>query len=58
MIALNYREFKSVGVNRVSLGVQALNERDLEVLGRQHSVKETLRYLLLNDYCSAASVMS
>ena len=38
------REFRTVGVNRISLGVQALNDRDLGILGRQHSVKETLRY--------------
>ncbi len=36
------RAFKEGGVNRVSLGVQALNDIDLKALGRQHSVKEAL----------------
>ncbi len=32
--------FRSAGVNRVSLGVQALNDADLMFLGRKHSVAE------------------
>ncbi|MEY8838697.1 coproporphyrinogen-III oxidase family protein, partial [Cribrihabitans sp. XS_ASV171] len=32
--------FRDAGVNRVSLGVQALNDRDLKRLGRIHSVAE------------------
>ncbi|MEL6583500.1 MAG: radical SAM family heme chaperone HemW [Pseudomonadota bacterium] len=32
--------FRAAGVNRVSLGVQALNDRDLRRLGRQHSAQE------------------
>ena len=34
--------YKDAGVNRVSLGVQALNETDLRRLGRLHSVDEAL----------------
>jgi oxygen-independent coproporphyrinogen-3 oxidase len=34
--------FRSAGVNRVSLGVQALNDADLRFLGREHSVTEAL----------------
>lgn len=34
--------FKEAGVNRVSLGVQALNQRDLQFLGREHSAQEAL----------------
>ena len=34
------RDFKKAGVNRVSIGVQALNEKDLKFLGRQHSPNE------------------
>ena len=33
----------SAGVNRVSLGVQALDDADLRLLGRQHSVAEALQ---------------
>lgn len=36
------RGFKTAGVNRVSLGVQALNDADLKTLGRQHSAAEAL----------------
>jgi len=32
--------FKTAGVNRVSLGIQALNDADLKRLGRQHSAAE------------------
>ena len=32
--------FRSTGVNRVSLGVQALNDADLKFLGRHHSAAE------------------
>lgn len=34
--------FKAAGVNRVSLGVQALNDADLKALGRQHSAAEAI----------------
>lgn len=35
-----FRAFAQGGVNRVSMGVQALNDRDLQRLGRIHSVAE------------------
>jgi oxygen-independent coproporphyrinogen-3 oxidase len=35
-----FRGYAAAGVNRVSLGVQALNDRDLSRLGRLHSVAE------------------
>jgi len=35
-----FKGFQAGGVNRVSLGVQALNDTDLKALGRLHSVKE------------------
>ena len=34
--------YRTAGVNRVSLGVQSLNEKDLKALGRLHSVSEAL----------------
>lgn len=37
--------YRAAGVNRVSLGVQALNDADLKGLGRLHSVDEALRAL-------------
>jgi putative oxygen-independent coproporphyrinogen III oxidase len=37
-----FRGYRAAGVNRVSLGVQALNDADLKALGRLHSVDEAL----------------
>jgi oxygen-independent coproporphyrinogen-3 oxidase len=31
-----FRDYRAAGVNRVSLGVQALNDQDLRALGRLH----------------------
>ena len=38
-----FKGFKSAGVNRLSLGVQSLNDTDLQRLGREHSAIEALR---------------
>jgi len=38
-----FRGYRSAGVNRVSLGVQALNDTDLRFLGRLHDVAEARR---------------
>ncbi|WP_435260111.1 radical SAM family heme chaperone HemW [Thioclava sp. FR2] len=35
-----FRAFRSAGVNRVSIGVQSLNDADLRQLGRMHDAKE------------------
>jgi len=35
-----FRDYRAIGVNRVSIGVQALNEAALKALGRLHSVEE------------------
>ncbi|MGO4572544.1 radical SAM family heme chaperone HemW [Microvirga sp. 2TAF3] len=40
--AERFRGYRAAGVNRVSLGVQALNDPDLRRLGRMHSVDEAL----------------
>ncbi len=40
--ASNFRGYRAAGVNRVSVGVQALNDGDLKALGRQHSAQEAL----------------
>ena len=37
-----FEGYRSAGVNRLSLGVQALNDADLERLGRLHSVEQAL----------------
>lgn len=38
-----FRGYRAAGVNRVSLGVQALNDTDLKFLGRMHNVEEALQ---------------
>lgn len=38
-----FRGYRSAGVNRVSLGVQSLHDRDLRLLGRLHDVDTALR---------------
>ncbi|WP_244730662.1 radical SAM family heme chaperone HemW [Mesorhizobium sp. 113-3-3] len=40
--AERFRGYRTAGVNRVSLGVQALNDKDLRFLGRLHNVDEAL----------------
>lgn len=35
-----FADFATAGVNRVSLGIQALNDKDLLALGREHSLNE------------------
>ncbi|SOR32613.1 putative oxidoreductase; putative coproporphyrinogen III oxidase [Methylorubrum extorquens] len=40
--ASRFRGYRAAGVNRVSLGVQALDDGDLKRLGRRHSVAEAL----------------
>jgi putative oxygen-independent coproporphyrinogen III oxidase len=40
--AENFRGYRLAGVNRVSVGVQALDENDLKALGRQHTPNEAL----------------
>ena len=37
-----FADFSNAGVNRISMGIQALNDTDLKALGRMHSVKEAL----------------
>ncbi len=40
--AARFRDYRSAGVNRVSVGVQALNNADLRALGRLHDVDEAM----------------
>ena len=43
--AARFRDFRSAGVNRVSLGVQALEDRALKFLGRGHDAAEAVAAL-------------
>ncbi len=47
MEAERFRGYRTAGVNRLSLGVQALNDADLKFLGRLHNVDEALHALEL-----------
>jgi putative oxygen-independent coproporphyrinogen III oxidase len=49
--AERFRGFRAAGVNRVSLGVQALNDPDLRRLGRMHSVAEALEAVRVAAAC-------
>jgi putative oxygen-independent coproporphyrinogen III oxidase len=40
--AANFAGYRAAGVNRASVGVQALNDHDLKALGRQHTAEEAL----------------
>lgn len=37
------RDFKVSGITRVSVGIQSLNNEDLKLLGREHSVDEAIK---------------
>jgi len=43
--AARFADYRAAGVNRLSLGVQALNDTDLKMLGRLHDVAEAKRAL-------------
>lgn len=45
--AERFRGYRAAGVNRVSMGVQALNDKDLKFLGRLHDVADALKAIKL-----------
>jgi oxygen-independent coproporphyrinogen-3 oxidase len=46
-----FADFRAAGVNRLSLGIQALNDNDLAFLGRTHSRDQALNALeIANDH--------
>lgn len=40
--ASKFKKLRDIGINRLSLGIQALNDKDLKFLGREHSAKEAI----------------
>lgn len=46
-----FKGFRAAGVNRISLGVQAMNDTDLKFLGREHSVAEALKAIDIAREC-------
>jgi len=45
--AQKFEDFKSAGINRVSIGVQSLRDHDLKFLGREHSASEAIKAVKL-----------
>ena len=45
--ATRFADYRAAGVNRLSLGVQAMNDEDLKMLGRLHNVAEAKAALKL-----------
>ena len=45
--ATRLADYRRAGVNRLSIGVQALNNHDLKALGRKHSVEEAIAAIQL-----------
>jgi oxygen-independent coproporphyrinogen-3 oxidase len=41
--AQKFISLKNIGINRLSLGIQALNDDDLKFLGREHSATEAIK---------------
>jgi oxygen-independent coproporphyrinogen-3 oxidase len=41
--AQKFQDFKRSGINRISLGIQSLNDADLKFLGRNHSASEAIK---------------
>jgi len=37
-----FKAFKNIGLNRLSLGIQSLNDADLKFLGREHNSKDAI----------------
>ena len=49
--ASRFKSYRAAGVDRVSLGIQALNDTDLRALGRLHSAKEARAAMDLAQTC-------
>ena len=45
--AVNYHGYREAGVNRLSIGVQSLNAKHLQTLGRIHSANEAINAIAL-----------
>ncbi|MBK6895277.1 MAG: coproporphyrinogen III oxidase [Alphaproteobacteria bacterium] len=46
-----FKDFRSAGVNRVSLGIQALDDESLKFLGREHNAAEALQAIEIAQSC-------
>ena len=53
--ASKFQDFRSSGINRLSIGIQSLNDKDLQFLGRNHSANEAINTIksvskIFNNY--------
>jgi len=48
-----FKDFQSAGINRLSIGVQSLNQKSLTFLGRQHSARDAKHAV-----CEASEIFS
>ena len=46
-----FAEFKSTGINRLSIGIQSFNDQHLSRLGRVHSAKEAIKAVETAHHC-------
>ena len=52
-----FRHYSDSGINRVSIGVQSLNDIDLKKLGRNHTSKEAIRAIeIAHQYFNSISI--
>ena len=52
-----FRHYSDFGINRVSIGVQSLNDTDLKKLGRNHTSKEAIRAIeIAHQYFNSISI--
>jgi len=52
-----FRHYSDFGINRVSIGVQSLNDIDLKKLGRNHTAKEAIKAIeIAHQYFNSISV--
>ena len=56
--AARFRGYRAAGVNRVSLGVQALDDRVLKELGRLHTAREALEAVAHRAQRSSSAIRS
>ncbi len=51
----NFKAYSSSGVNRCSIGIQALNNKDLKKLGRLHTAEDALKAYEISQSCFKTS---
>ena len=55
--ATRFKAFSNAGVNRISMGIQALNDTDLKSLGRMHTASESIQaYNIAKKYYKNVSL--